>query len=111
MNKYPKSFIIDLMVDSFIKYRTINSTTRDLMALVLDDIEKVMENPKQENKCCDQLCGCSQESPFAKLQRHRSELDRSLSSIKGFTEESKLVRMYIVGQIEALDFAMRLFEV
>lgn len=64
-----------------------------------------------ENKQCAQLCGGSQESPFTKLQRHRSELDRSLSSIKGFTEESKLARMYIVGQIEALDFAMRLFEV
>lgn len=51
------------------------------------------------------------ESPFHRLMRHRRELDNVLITIRGYTDESKLVRSFIVGQIEALDVAIRFFEV
>jgi len=50
-------------------------------------------------------------APFQKISEQRKRLDDCLASITGFTEESKLVRQYLIGQIEALYFAMRLFDV
>lgn len=50
------------------------------------------------------------ETPFGSILRQRRTLDDALSSIKGNTDESELARMYVVGQIEALDWVIRRFE-
>lgn len=55
--------------------------------------------------------GQAVESPFGRMMRHRHELDNVLMTIRGYTDESKLVRMFIVGQIEAMDVAIKFFEV
>jgi hypothetical protein len=50
------------------------------------------------------------ETPWARILRHRRTLDDSLLSIKGNSKESELARIYIVGQIEAIDWVVRYFE-
>lgn len=64
--------------------------------------EEKMENKKPEPQA-------SVETPWGRILRHRRDLDSTLLSIKGYSEESKLVRMFIVGQIESLDWAVRFF--
>jgi hypothetical protein len=50
------------------------------------------------------------EKPWGRILRHRRTLDDSLSSIKGRTDESEMARMYIAGQIEALDWVISYLE-
>ena len=45
-----------------------------------------------------------------RILKQRKILDDALHTVKGNTEESKLCRQYIVGQIEALDFVIRLLD-
>lgn len=52
-----------------------------------------------------------QDSTFAKIAKQQKALDDALASIEGYTDESNLTRTFIVGQIEALKWVMRVFSV
>jgi hypothetical protein len=50
----------------------------------------------------------STETPASRIWRHIKALDDSLYTIDGDTEESRLTRQYLIGQIEALKWAVKL---
>ena len=52
-----------------------------------------------------------EETSLHKVMMQRKNLDNVLVSVKGFTDESKLTRQYLVGQIEALDYVIKLYSV
>ncbi len=54
---------------------------------------------------------CGQETPWQKVQTQIRHLDRALTTIDGQFEESEKTRTFITGQIEALKWAARLWEV
>ncbi len=54
---------------------------------------------------------CGQETPWQKVQAQIRHLDRALTTIDGDFEESEKARLFITGQIEALKWAARLWEV
>lgn len=66
-----------------------------------------MEDPKQAE--CEP--GAYQLTPWGKIQEQIGNLDKSLKTINGSFEESEKARLYICGQIEALKWASRLWDV
>lgn len=50
-------------------------------------------------------------TPIKRIAEQRRILDDALVTIDIHTPESQLVRQYIVGQIRALDWAERLFDI
>ena len=48
--------------------------------------------------------------PWDKIQEQINYLDRSLVTIQGHSQESALTRQYIIGQIEALKWAARVWD-
>ncbi len=52
----------------------------------------------------------AQLSPFMRIHEQISALDDALLTIQGYTDESKIVRTHIIGQIEALKWAAKLLE-
>lgn len=50
------------------------------------------------------------QTPFGAILQHRRNLDDVLISFKGYSDETKAARNFIVGQIEALDFCIRMLE-
>jgi hypothetical protein len=55
--------------------------------------------------------GPSTEQPWARMLRQAKDLDNALATIPGYTDESERVRLYLVGQIEALRWAAKLYDV
>ncbi len=55
--------------------------------------------------------GASTLTPWQRMQEHMHHLDRSLASIDGWSDESNLARTFIIGQIEALKWACKGFDV
>lgn len=55
--------------------------------------------------------GPATDSPFSRINNQIHVLDRALNTINGWTDESEHVRLFIVGQIEALKWALKQFEV
>jgi hypothetical protein len=55
--------------------------------------------------------GPVQDTPWTRIQDQIRNLDRALNTIDGWTDESNHTRGFIVGQIEALKWAAKLWEV
>ncbi len=49
--------------------------------------------------------------PWQKMREQIKHLDSSLAAIRGYNPESEKVRQFIIGQIEALEWAARLYDV
>lgn len=50
-------------------------------------------------------------TPWGKIQEQIGALDDALATIQGHNEESKTVRTHLIGQIDALKWAMKLWDV
>jgi hypothetical protein len=51
--------------------------------------------------------GIAMLTDWQKLNEHLQSLDESLKTINHYTEEGKAARMYVVGQIDALRWAIK----
>lgn len=50
-------------------------------------------------------------SPYQRITEQMRALDKALATIEGWSDESGQARSYIIGQIEALKWASKLWEV
>jgi hypothetical protein len=55
--------------------------------------------------------GTQCEAPWQQMHRQADHLERSLNTIKGYTDESRLVRHFLIAQIEALRWSANLYTV
>lgn len=70
----------------------------------MDKAEVKQDDLKKDN-------GAVELSPWHKIQEQIRHLDRALTTIDGWSDESNHTRGFIVGQIEALKWAEKLWEV
>jgi hypothetical protein len=58
-----------------------------------------------------QAPGPAQATPFMRMSEQINNLERSLNTMFGWTDESARTRVYVVAQIEAIKWCLKQFDV
>lgn len=64
----------------------------------------------EENKPIQEQQSASMPTPWQRIEEQIKFLDRALTTIDGWSDESNHTRGFIVGQIEALRWAAKLWD-